>query len=162
MPLAYFLTFSTYGTHLPGSDKGWVDARHCAPGTPLLPSNPGRVSYWQQRLNESPWTMDANARSMVLNAICSVCMHRQWTPHAVHVRTTHVHSVVTGGVAPERMLREFKAYSTRALRSGAADARCRYWTRHGSTRYLWCQASLTAAVDYVLNAQGDRLACYTQ
>jgi hypothetical protein len=27
-PLAYFLTWVTYGTWLPGDDRGWVEYRH--------------------------------------------------------------------------------------------------------------------------------------
>src|SRR6476660_2151667 len=59
---AYLLTFSTYGTHLPGSEKGWVDAQRCIPGSPILASNPRRKAYWQAHLNESPWLLDGEAR----------------------------------------------------------------------------------------------------
>jgi hypothetical protein len=49
---------------------------------------------------------------------------------------------------------EFKAWSTRRLR--AADhvqAGHRVWTHHGSTRYLWNERQISAAVDYVELAQ---------
>ena len=41
--LAYLLTFSAYGMHLPGSEKGWVDAQHRM-------SNPRRKVYWSGHL----------------------------------------------------------------------------------------------------------------
>lgn len=88
-----------------------------------------------------------------------VCGH----PYGIHVRTTHVHAVVGGEVKPERMLSDFKAYATRALRSLApSQARSRYWATHGSTRYLWNETSLNAAIDYVLNGQGTRMACHPE
>ena len=159
--LAYLLTFSTYATHLPGSEKGWVDAQHCIPGSPMLVSNPRRKAYWQVHLNEIPWSMEPEARGIILEALRSVCTHRQWIAHALHIRTTHVHAVIGGDTAPERMLSDFKAYATRALRRAYPDTkRHRYWAHHGSTRYLWNEVSLRAAVDYVVNGQGERMACY--
>jgi REP element-mobilizing transposase RayT len=160
--LAHFLTFSTYGTHLPGSEKGWIDAQHSVRGSPILEPNPMRQTYWQTHLKEPPWTMrEAEHRQTVLEAICFVCTHRQYAAHALHVRTTHVHAVIGGQASPERMLSDFKAYATRALRRTFPHIqRTRYRAHHGSTRYLWDQGSLQAAVDYVLNGQGNKMACY--
>jgi hypothetical protein len=159
--LAYLLTFSTYGTHLPGSEKGWVDAQHCIPGSPMRPHDPDREVYWRSRLKECPYVLDQEERLVVLCAIREVCLHRKWTPYGVHVRTTHVHAVIGGEAKAERMLSDFKAYATRALRSLARNReRNRYWTTHGSTRYLWNQTSLAAAIEYVLDGQGAGMACY--
>ena len=47
----------------------------------------------------------------------------------------------------------------RALRAGGIPRR-RYWAHNGSTRYLWNQKNLNAAIDYVLNGQGMKMACY--
>lgn len=159
--LAYLLTFATYDTHLPGSEKGWVDAQHCIPGSPVLPPEPGRERYWRSRLNEAPWFLDHDGREIMLQVILKVCEHRRWIAHAVHIRTTHIHAVIGGDVKPERMLTDFKAYATRAFRSRfSGGPRKRYWTNHGSTRYLWKQESLNAAIDYVLRGQGVTMACY--
>jgi len=158
---AYLLTFSTYGTHLPGAEKGWVDAQHCIPGSPLLGSNPRREAYWREHLHEKPWMLDLEARGITLETLRSVCTHRDWIAHAIHIRTNHVHAVVGGETAPERMLSDFKAYATRAFRRAFPDRqRRRYWAHHGSTRYLWNEVSLKAAIDYVPNGQGERMACY--
>jgi hypothetical protein len=59
------------------------------------------------------------------------------------------------------MLYDLKAYASRALRRASPEIqRRRYWAHHGSTRYLWNKVSLKAAIDYVLNGQGERMACY--
>jgi hypothetical protein len=162
MPLqGYLLTFSTYGTHLPGSEKGWVDAQHCIPGSRLLASNPMRQAWWGAHLNEEPWTLDPESRRLTLEAMLSVCTYRQWIAHAIHIRKTHVHAVISGEATPERMLSDCKAYATRALRRALPGVhRRRYWCDHGSTRYLWNEMSLRAAVDYVLYGQGEPLAYY--
>lgn len=159
--LAYMLTFSTYGTHLPGSEKGWVDAQHSRAGSPILPFNAERQAWWREHLKEKPWILNEQARQVRLEAIRSVCVHRELIPHAIHIRTTHVHAVISGGAAPERMLSDCKAYATRALRRELPQTkRRRYWTHHGSTRYLWNNVSLRAAIDYVLDGQGEKMACY--
>lgn len=59
------------------------------------------------------------------------------------------------------MLYDFKAYASRALRRAFPEIqRRRYWSHHGSTRYLWNEVSVKAAIDYALNGQGERMACY--
>jgi hypothetical protein len=158
LPLAYFLTFCTYGTHLPGDENGWVDSQHSMPFSPMLPRDPHLEAKWKSRLNESPFLLDENARHITLYAVLSVCSHRRWTAHAVHVRTTHVHAAIAGEAAPERMLSDFKAYATRSFRTKAAILRRRYWADHGSTRYLWNETSLAAATNYILDGQGVRMA----
>ena len=160
--LAYLLTFSTYGTHLPGSEKGWVDAQHSRACSPMLPFNAKQQAWWRAHLNETPWILEEQARQLTLDAIRSVCDYRHWVSHAIHVRTTHVHAVIAGDTTPERMLSDCKAYATRALRRELPEIqRQRYWAQHGSTRYLWNDVSLRAAIDYVLNGQGEAMACYS-
>ncbi len=51
-----------------------------------------------------------------------------------------------------------KAYATRALRKAgllAPDAKA--WSRHGSTKYLWTEEHIAAAVEYVIDGQGGEL-----
>jgi hypothetical protein len=54
----------------------------------------------------------------------------------------------------------FKSYATRAFRAKASYQRDRFWADHGSTRYLWNEMSLKAAVEYVLDGQGRRMECF--
>ena len=160
-PVAYLLTFSTYGTHLPGSGKGWVDAQRSVPGSPMLTHNRRREEYWRSHLKETPFLLDSIAREIALQVITEVCSHRGWDMHAIHIRTTHVHAVLSSNVAPERMLSDCKAYATRALRSQIDGIqRRRYLAHHGSTRYLWNETSLNAAIQYVLEEQGEKMAHY--
>jgi REP element-mobilizing transposase RayT len=83
---------------------------------------------------------------------------RGWTLHAINVRTNHVHVVVAGRDAPERMMTAVKARATRSLREArlVADA-VKPWARHGSTRWLWTPDAVEAACRYVVEGQGDVL-----
>ena len=52
-PLAYFLTWPTYGTWLPGDERGWVEYRH---GWQL--PDPARKREAQARLTEDACLLD--------------------------------------------------------------------------------------------------------
>jgi REP element-mobilizing transposase RayT len=157
-PLAYFLTWHTYGTWLPGHARGSVDEEHCQFGTPFAPANPERIAHSAAKLVHDPVTLDARRRAAVQAAVVEVCAYRGWTLVAVNVRTTHVHAVVAAPAAPEKVLSDFKAYGTRRLRrENLVAADLRVWSGHGSTRYLWKEEQVVAAVDYVLNRQGAAL-----
>ena len=49
----------------------------------------------------------------------------------------------------------FKAYASRKLGAGR-----KRWTRHGSTRYLWTDEDVKAAIRYVVEGQGEPMAMY--
>ena len=68
-----------------------------------------------------------------------------------------IHIVPGADVRPEPAMTSFKACASRALNAHAHRDRLR-WTRHGSTKYLWSSDSMDAAVTYVLDKQGERMA----
>jgi hypothetical protein len=112
-PLAYFLTWHTYGTWLPGQADGSVDDAHHEYGTAFAPPDPERAVRCAAQLVHAPLTLDAPRRAAVQAAVVEVCAYRGWALLALHVRTTHVHAVVTAPVAPEKVLNDFKAYAMR-------------------------------------------------
>ena len=65
-----------------------------------------------------------------------------------------MHVVLQADVPVERALGYLKARATFALKTHYPERR-RFWTKHGSTRFLWNRASLAAALDYVVNQQGS-------
>jgi REP element-mobilizing transposase RayT len=63
----------------------------------------------------------------------------------------HVHVVVEAGeqVPAEKLLRDFKSYSTRSLRSLAKNRKYIPWTEKGSKRLLPNESALEDAIKYV-------------
>jgi hypothetical protein len=58
-------------------------------------------------------------------------------------------------------MNDLKAYSTRALnRSGLESRDLNRWTRHGSTRKLWTNPDVEAAIHYVSHEQGEPMAVF--
>jgi hypothetical protein len=116
IPLAYLITFRSYGTWLHGDERGSIDRFHNRYRSPYLPRSDRRKEVSARELKSKPVTLSASQRQSVDDAIREVCDHRHWFLHAVNVRTNHVHSVVSiGNVKPERALNAFKAYATRRM-----------------------------------------------
>ena len=163
IPLAYLITFTCYGVRLHGDESGSVDRDHNLHGTPFLSPNPARVRSETRRAKQKPHILDRSGRTRVLEALREMCSHRGWTLLAVHVRTQHVHMVLSAEEAPEKVLQDAKKYSSRALnRAGREELDQRRWTRHGSTRYLWKPESVGAAIHYVAREQGEPMAVWEQ
>lgn len=160
-PLAYFISFHTFGTWLHGDDRGSVDRDHNTFGTPHLPPDPKREEAELNRMQSSevaPVTLDAARRLVVERTIQEVCDHRRWRLHMLNVRTNHVHVVVAGKGPPEPIMNSLKSWCTRRMvEVNLFPPKTPAWTRHGSTRYLWDEASLVGAVKYVRDMQGSDL-----
>ena len=153
-PLAYFLTWRTYGTWLHGDDRGSVDRRHKALGAPLLPPEPAFVERDRGRMPVPPVVLDERQRHLVDTAIRERCSHAGWVLLALNVRTNHVHAVVAATEPPEQVMASLKAWATRKLREGRS-APAKPWARHGSTRYLWDELGLENACTYVTDLQDN-------
>jgi REP element-mobilizing transposase RayT len=157
-PLAYHLTWTTYGTWLSGDARCWVESG--TPGT----QDPDPVCEEQARrqMAESAITLSAEQRAVVETTIRDHCRIRGWTLHAVNVRSNHVHVVVTADRAPEEVMNPFKAWCSRKLSDqvGLANpvarnaGRRRWWTEHGSTKWINDEEYLQEAIDYVFDRQG--------
>ena len=158
-PLAYLITFRTYGTWQHGDERGSIDRYHNKFRGPRVPANPTLKAQHDKKLKSEPVSLDATRRNAVEAAIREVCSYRGWRLFAINIRTNHVHLVVwIANARPASALRDFKAYSTKAMRSaGLWTFAHSPWVDGGSNRYLWKDTSVSAACDYVVNGQGDDL-----
>ena len=157
-PLAYLISFRTYGTWLHGDERWSVNRKQNKYATFRIEPNPQLQKAERKALKCPPVKLDAYQRPVVEKAIGEVCLHRGYKLLAVNVRTNHVHTVVSAYVKPEPILQSFQAYATRKLRETGLLARnVKPWSRHGSTRYLWKEKHVDRAIDYVVNGQGDEL-----
>ena len=158
-PLGYFLTWTTYGTWLPGDQRGWVK-RH---GGHQLPDRPRRLEALA-RMAEGACRLSPCERRLVEGTIADHCRIRAWALHAVNCRSNHVHVVVTARAHPDEVRRQLKAWTARKLKQirsesdtlspePATAVREQWWTERGSKRYLNDEASLEAAILYVRDAQ---------
>lgn len=153
-PIAYFITFSTYGTRVHGDNRGTVDRAHNTYGTPTLDHDPVREGEERHRMRQRDFILNPEQRASVHQTMHDVATHRGWAILAINVRSTHVHVIVRGAVAPERIMGDFKRWATRRLREARlVEADRLIWTEHGSTQYIWDAEGCAEACDYVKNRQ---------
>ncbi len=154
-PLAFFLTWVTYGTWLPGDGRGWVEYRHG-----WKPADEARRNYAEARMTEDACTLTLDERSLVVATVRKHCEIRGWELFAVHCRSNHIHVILAGNLSPRQIRSQLKTWCTRRLKerqiklAGAAgQVRDNWWAERGSARYLNDESGLGAAIQYVLEAQ---------
>jgi REP element-mobilizing transposase RayT len=151
-PLGYLLTWTTYGTWLPGDGRGWVK-RGKGHQTP----DRAREERARRRMTEPACELDQEQRALVEETIEDHCRIRGWDLFAVNCRTNHVHVVVAANVRPENVRDQFKAWCTTKLnewqRSRYQRGRENWWTKRGSERYLNNEDDLESAIRYVRDGQ---------
>jgi len=133
--MAWFITFTCYGTHF---------------------HEPPRLAAWEQRrLRQAPYALCPQ-----LASIQDTCRHRGWRLLAAHVRTTHVHLVVQSEQPPEFVMSVVKTNASDALNSAGLDPTARRrWTRHGSTRPA---SDVERVIAYVADGQGEPMEVYVK
>src|SRR5262245_9027632 len=156
-PLAFHITWTTYGSWLHGDERNWVETG--VPG--IQPPDPKRKAEAVNKLDDVPVELTADQRRIVEQTIRHHCRIRGWTLHALHVGAVHVHIVVTADRTPEEVMNQLKAWTSRRLsdHAGLRDrvakkaGRKRWWTEHGSTKWINDQMYLDNAIRYVRDRQ---------
>ncbi|MFO0927575.1 MAG: transposase [Gemmataceae bacterium] len=153
--IAYHITWTTYGSWLPGDERGWVQS-----GLPGIQAADAMLAEaTRQRLAEAVVVLSPAQREIVEATIRDVCTTRGWTLHAVNPRSNHVHVVVTAEATPETVMSQLKAWCSRQLSDHAGlvgstrNGRRRWWTEHGSTKYIFDEGYLHNAIRYVNERQ---------
>jgi len=148
-PIAYFITWTTYATWLPGDERGWQEYQGG-----FHEPDPKRADEASFLLTEEPCTLTEQERDIVEKQIAETCAHRGWKLHAVKCRTNHVHVVVTApNDAGDKVRDDLKAWSTRRLKEKSDPGRIKWRTERGSIRKIFDDQGLCDAVEYVLEVQ---------
>ncbi|TWT94029.1 Transposase IS200 like protein [Botrimarina colliarenosi] len=167
----WLLTSTTYGTWLPGDARGSVtsvrDYRTTDGDRRVRVEHDRHGELWEapipklaqcataQMARSAVW-LNAQHASLVTESFVATAAYRGWTLHASSVMANHFHVVASAppDVRAEKLLRDFKAYASRALNQHAGSQGADlWWTRSGSRRPLWDVRALDRAVNYVLNQQ---------
>ena len=109
--IAIFITWTTYGTWLPGDARGWRQRK----GGPQLPQ--ADLAAWSRnQMKGEAVLLDLEDRSTVEEACRKHCEIRSWHLYAVAARTNHVHVVVAANLKPQTIRDQLKANCTTQLR----------------------------------------------
>lgn len=106
---AVFITWTTYGTWLPGDKRGW---RHRKNGHEL--PKPRLAEWAEKQMKGQAILLTVENRLTVELACQRHSDHRGWELLAINARTNHVHVVVAGNAKPQTIRDQLKANCTRA------------------------------------------------
>ncbi len=161
----WLLTSTTYGTWLPGDERGFVSTvkegpgprvRHNAPDTPVDKDIAGLRGSARELLKCPPILLSQEQAVLVLDQFRETAAFRGWVLLAVAVMANHFHLVVAAeeDVHSTVLLRDFKSYASRALnRKWPKPASGTWWTESGSRRLLPDERAVEAAIEYVRQQQ---------
>lgn len=148
--LAYFITWTTYGTWLPGDRRGWRKT-----GEGAKTPQPLLEDWCRDRMLGDHIVLNKLQREKV-EAVCREhAAIRQWAILAINARSNHVHVVVSACSHTAQVVRDqFKANATRVLRQGP-DAICadKVWTRGGDCELIDNDDDLQQVIEYVVDGQ---------
>ena len=126
MERTWFATWTTYGTWLPGDERGFVGdvrdldgtrRRHNVPGTPYSADHSPLRAYAASILKEPPIRLSLPHAQAIAAQLHETARFRCWELFAFAVMANHVHLAVAAGenISSEKILGDFKAWGTRRL-----------------------------------------------
>ncbi len=149
-PLAFFLTWTVYGTFLQGDSRGWHKRKRV-----FQPPQPRLAAWNAKRLKHSILLLGQEQRAAVDAEIQRLSNYRGWRLWASAVRTNHVHVVLAApGSVGSKVRDQLKANATRVLRERWPEFDGRpVWSEGGDRQSVHDEDHLEQVILYVTQAQ---------
>jgi REP element-mobilizing transposase RayT len=168
----WLITWTCYGTWLPGARQGFVShvrdehgglVIHNIPGTPFDADMPWLESHARAQMKGPPVVLEQAAAVAMIAQYQETCRIRAWELEAASVMYNHTHLVVgvPGDPDPAPIRETFKSWATRAVKKlRPLPPNGTFWTAKGSNRKLPAERALRAGVIYVVRKQPSPLAVW--
>jgi len=150
VPLAYHITFGTYGTRLHGDPRGTVDRSHNRPGDPIIGADPIWWSRESASLRFQPVLLTSEQQEFAEVAIPGICARGGWTYIICSAGTDHVHTMLSTAAEGAAVRKWLKRWLGEAL----SDAwpllpGQSWWAEGGSVKWIWTEGYLDNVYDYI-------------
>ena len=151
--LAFFITWTTYGTWLHGDRRGSYFGRL------ILEPDEELEESMRNELKGDPVYLTEHERELVERTIERHCQIRGWKLHARNARTNHVHAIISANVDPKVIRTQLKAWCSRILSENEGlvgkgkNGQTRWWTEKGNIRRIESEADLSNGIVYVVECQ---------
>jgi len=163
----WFITVGTYGTRLPGDERGFVGYHwpnavsrqrlNCnIPRTPLAADMPALARHAVSIMTGPPIHLSIRQAMGLLSQFQETSMYRGWQLLAVAIMADHFHVVVgvPGDPEPGEIRGDLKSYGSRRLnRSWGQPSNGTWWAEGGSNRKLPTDESVLAAIQYTIDQE---------
>ncbi len=171
-PLAYHITFGTYGTRLHGDPRGTVDRKANKLGDPIIGAEPDWERMERSTLRFPPVLLDPGSRSFIESVVPSLCDRGGWELHVCSAKPDHVHVLLTTSREAKPVRRWLKTWLSQALneRVGSEppeppavradrdhrsrvdegeDRRRPWWSKGGSIKWVWDEKYFDNVYNYI-------------
>ncbi|QDT34822.1 hypothetical protein [Thalassoglobus polymorphus] len=151
-PLAFFITWTVYGTFLQGDERWWRSRGGSRPPQPKL------QQWHRDRLNHEIILLSDSQRELVASEIQRLSDFRGWKLWIANPRTNHVHVVVTAmNYSGKKVRDQMKANCTRGLREKYSEFVDRpVWSVNGDWKCINQEDDLEQAILYAGEAQARK------
>ncbi len=161
---ALLITWTCYGTWLPGDRRGYVSntlepegsyrPKQNAPGTPYAEDD-AATRRRARSLQKWPSVLLAReSAACVARALVQAARDRNWRILRAAIMANHVHVLVTDCPDDGPHVRRVLKGTTQAALSDGAGWNRRWWTAGGSDRYLHTDEAVWQAARYVAKQWG--------
>jgi len=137
-PIAYHITFGTYGTRLHGDSRGTVDRPMNQPGDPIIGADP---AWWERergRLNFEPVILTSEQMVFMEGVMPGVCERGGWDYHTGAGGPDHIHVLLTAEAEADAVRKWFKRWLGEAMSARWARAEgATWWAEGGSVKWVW-------------------------
>lgn len=149
-PLAYHITWGTYGKRLHGDARPTVDRDHNEFGTPPLPRDDERNARERELLKFAPVELTVEQRLFIESIVSSVCERGHWTFLTCAAGPDHVHVVLSSHFDPETIRRLLKRWIGQALSEHwPLEPGSTWWAEDGSTKWAFDEGYRENMMKYV-------------
>ena len=167
-PFAMFITWTSYGTWLPGDPRGHVSNTLGADGAFAPRRNQRGTLYWRgdrrtlaaaRRIQkrDTVW-LNSDQAVTAAEALVKAAKEREWliirAAIMAAIMANHLHTLTTGCPDDGPAIRRIFKGVTSAELSNKAGNPGRWWMHGGSDRYLHDQRAIDAVERYIREQQG--------
>ncbi len=164
------LTWTCYGTWLPGDSRGFVGnvretdgshVNHNEYGTPFSGNMPRLEAWVRERMRGEPVSLEQSDADAMIAQYRETARIRKWSLEAASVMFNHTHLVVGVTGESDTLLDTFKGWATRSVKKRRPlPSNGTFWTVGGSNRLLPDETAVRSAVVYVVKKQPNPLATW--
>jgi REP element-mobilizing transposase RayT len=158
-PIAYHITWGTYGTRLRYGPRPTVSRDQNEHGTPVLRYDEHLWVRERENLKYNPVILTLEQMRFIEAAFPDICLRGNWQYHTSAAGPDHVHTVVSSEHDPETIRRLMKRWIGQLLsqrwprRESESPT---WWAECGSIKWIGDEDYLATATGYVSRQRATR------